>query len=92
MDKEAARQPPSGHGDPGRRSAPLSNDAASTAEDQPSSSTFWRTISDPDGGSLTITGASVDPGQGTVAVNPDGTVTFTSGAELPWRCDESAIR
>ncbi|WP_246335774.1 beta strand repeat-containing protein [Azomonas macrocytogenes] len=33
--------------------------------------------SDPDGDPLTVTGASVPPGQGTVTINPDGTLDFT---------------
>ncbi len=54
-----------------------SNDTTSTAEDQPVVIVLLQNDVDPDGEPLTITGASVDPSQGSVAVNPDGTVTFT---------------
>jgi large repetitive protein len=53
------------------------NDIATTNEDTPVTISVLSNDGDPDGDILTVTGATVDPAQGTVVVNPDGTVTFT---------------
>ncbi|HEX8296047.1 MAG TPA: Ig-like domain-containing protein [Chthoniobacteraceae bacterium] len=53
------------------------NDTASTPLDQPVIIAVLGNDTDPDGGPLTVIGATVDPVQGTVAINPDGTLTFT---------------
>ena len=51
------------------------NDTASTPEDVPVQVAVLTNDSDPDGDPLTITSASAN--NGTVVVNPDGTLTFT---------------
>ncbi|MEP6340822.1 Ig-like domain-containing protein, partial [Parasphingorhabdus sp.] len=51
------------------------NDVASTPEDTPVTVAVLANDSDPDGDPLTITAASTS--DGTVVVNPDGTLTFT---------------
>ncbi len=51
------------------------NDTATTPEDTPVTVAVLANDSDPDGDPLTITSASAD--NGTVVVNPDGTLTFT---------------
>ncbi len=51
------------------------NDVATTPEDTPVTVAVLTNDSDPDGDALTITAASTS--DGTVVVNPDGTLTFT---------------
>ena len=53
------------------------NDTATTKEDTPVTFAVLGNDSDPDGDTLTVIGASVDPSLGTVVVNPDGTLTLT---------------
>jgi len=55
------------------------DDSATTAEDTPVTSTVATNDSTTSGGDLTFTKAS-DPSHGTVVVNPDGTYTYTPGA------------
>ncbi|NML27147.1 retention module-containing protein, partial [Zoogloea dura] len=52
-------------------------DAATTPEDTPVTVSVLGNDSDPEGNPLTVTGATVDPGRGSVTVNPDGTLSFT---------------
>jgi hypothetical protein len=37
---------------------------------------------DPDGDTLTVTSATVDPAKGSVSINPDGTLTFNPAANF----------
>ena len=53
------------------------NDSATTPEDTPVTIAVLNNDSDVDGDPLTVTSATVDASQGTVQVNPDGTITFT---------------
>ncbi|MCA0186969.1 MAG: retention module-containing protein, partial [Proteobacteria bacterium] len=56
---------------------PVANpDAATTPEDTPITLPVLINDTDPEGDPLTITNASVEPGKGTVAINPDGTLTY----------------
>ncbi|MCK6392377.1 retention module-containing protein, partial [Zoogloea sp.] len=57
-------------------------DSTTTPEDQPVTVNVLGNDSDPDGDTLTVTGASVDPAKGSVVVNPDGTLTFTPAANI----------
>ncbi|MDD2989865.1 MAG: retention module-containing protein, partial [Zoogloea sp.] len=57
-------------------------DTATTLEDQPVTVSVLGNDSDPDGDPLSVTGATVDPAKGTVAVNPDGTLTFNPAANF----------
>ncbi|GLT20710.1 hypothetical protein GCM10007933_01610 [Zoogloea oryzae] len=59
-----------------------SPDTASTNEDVPVTFAVLGNDSDPDGDTLTVTGATVDPTKGTVTVNPDGTLSFTPAANV----------
>ncbi|MCB8978743.1 MAG: tandem-95 repeat protein [Ardenticatenaceae bacterium] len=52
------------------------NDSAATTEDTPVQIDVLSNDTDVDGGILTITGVTT-PTQGTVAINPDGTLTYT---------------
>ena len=54
------------------------DDTNSAAHDTPVTTNVLANDSDPDGGTLSVTGATVtNPTQGSVVVNPDGTLTFT---------------
>ncbi len=55
------------------------DDSATTPEDTAVVIDVLTNDSDPEGGALTVTGATVDTG--TVAVNPDGTLTYTPAAD-----------
>lgn len=58
--------------------APIAVDnSASTPEDQPIVIAILTNDSDPEGDPLTVTSATLVDGQGTVVINPDGTITFT---------------
>ncbi|WP_374261536.1 retention module-containing protein, partial [Zoogloea sp.] len=57
-------------------------DTATTDEDKPVTFNVLGNDTDPDGDTLTVTSASVDPAKGTVVVNPDGTLTFTPAANV----------
>ncbi len=60
---------------------PVANpDSATTPLDTPVTINVLGNDTDPESDPLTVTGASVPPAQGTVVVNPDGTVTFTPAA------------
>ena len=59
-----------------------SPDTASTNEDVPVTFAVLGNDSDPDGDTVTVTGATVDPTKGTVTVNPDGTLSFTPAANV----------
>jgi hypothetical protein len=61
------------------------NDTASTPLDQPVIIVVLANDTDPDGDPLTLVGATVDPVQGTVIINPDGTLTFTPRPRSPGR-------
>ncbi|WP_442771199.1 retention module-containing protein, partial [Zoogloea ramigera] len=52
-------------------------DTVSTNEDTPLTFPVLGNDSDPEGDPLTVTGATVDPAQGSVVINPDGTLSFT---------------
>jgi CshA-type fibril repeat protein len=56
------------------------NDAAATNEDTPVTVAVLANDTDPDGDPLTVTAASA--ANGTVAINPDGTVTYTPNANF----------
>jgi large repetitive protein len=56
------------------------NDIAATAEDQPVTISVLSNDSDADGDPLTVT-AATSP-NGTAIINPDGTITFTPGANF----------
>ena len=56
------------------------NDTGSTPLDQPVIVAVLANDTDPDGDPLTVVGATVDPVQGTVVINPDNTLTFTPAA------------
>ena len=61
---------------PEENTAPVANpDAATTDEDTPVIIDVLANDSDPDGDPLTVTAASAE--HGTVAINPDGTLTYT---------------
>ena len=61
----------------GTNDGPVANpDTASTNEDVPVTFAVLGNDTDPDGDTLTVTGATVDPTKGTVTVNPDGTLRF----------------
>ncbi|WP_374266350.1 VCBS domain-containing protein, partial [Zoogloea sp.] len=67
----------------GTNDAPTAKaDTAATDEDKPVTFTVLGNDTDPDGDTLTVTSASVDPAKGTVVVNPDGTLTFTPAANV----------
>ncbi len=53
------------------------NDLAATPEDTATTVNVLANDSDLDGDTLTVTGATVPAAQGTVAVNPDGTLLYT---------------
>jgi hypothetical protein len=55
-------------------------DSATTAEDTPVTVNMLGNDVDPDGDPLTVTAASA--GNGTVVINPDGTLTYTPGANF----------
>jgi VCBS repeat-containing protein len=57
-------------------------DLATTNEDQPVTFTVLGNDTDPDGDTLSVTGASVDPLKGTVVVNANGTLTFTPAPDV----------
>ncbi|MBL0282785.1 MAG: cadherin-like domain-containing protein [Zoogloea sp.] len=57
-------------------------DLASTLEDQPVTFTVLGNDTDPDGDTLSVTGATVDPLKGTVVVNANGTLTFTPAPDV----------
>ena len=56
------------------------DDADTTEQDTPVTVSVLSNDSDPDGDTLTVTGATVPAAQGTVVINPDGTLTFTPAA------------
>ena len=53
------------------------DDSATTPVDHPIVIVVLANDSDPDGNPLTVTTATVTDGQGTVVINPDGTIEFT---------------
>ena len=52
------------------------NDTATVAEDGTTTINVLANDTDPNGDPLTVTSATVDPAQGTVTVNPNGSLTF----------------
>jgi VCBS repeat-containing protein len=52
-------------------------DTATTNEESPVTFNVLGNDTDPDGDTLTVTSATVDPAKGSVVVNADGTLTFT---------------
>ncbi|WP_298623031.1 VCBS domain-containing protein, partial [uncultured Zoogloea sp.] len=67
----------------GTNDGPVANpDTAATNEDTPVTFAVLGNDSDPDGDTVTVTGATVDPTKGTVTVNPDGTLTFTPATNV----------
>ncbi len=54
------------------------SDSASTVQQTPVTIPVLQNDSDPAGGALTVITASVPAAQGTVVINPDGTLTFTA--------------
>jgi VCBS repeat-containing protein len=57
--------------------APVANPStATTPEETPVTLNVLGNDSDPDGDTLTVTGATVDPAKGSVSINPDGTLAF----------------
>jgi hypothetical protein len=69
---------------PAANNAPLAvNDTATTANNTPLTVAVLANDSDRDGGTLTLTGATLaNPAQGSIVVNPDGTLTFTPAANI----------
>jgi T1SS-143 domain-containing protein len=69
---------------PAANNAPLAvNDTATTAINTPLTVAVLANDSDRDGGTLTLTGATLaNPAQGSIVVNPDGTLTFTPAANI----------
>ncbi|KAB2968256.1 retention module-containing protein, partial [Zoogloea sp.] len=58
--------------------APIANpDAGTTPEDTPITIPVLNNDSDIEGDPLTVISATVDPGKGSVSINPDGTLTYT---------------
>ena len=57
------------------------DDQAETDEDTPVVINVLSNDTDPEGDSLTVVDTS-DPGNGTVVVNPDGTVTYTPNPRI----------
>ena len=55
-------------------------DTAATAEDTPVKVSVLANDTDADGDTLTVTGVTVDPTNGTCVVNADGTITYTPNA------------
>ncbi|MGJ8545310.1 MAG: cadherin-like domain-containing protein [Sulfitobacter sp.] len=69
--------------DPGEDQAPIANDDADeTDEDVAITVDLIGNDSDPEGGALTVTAATVPAEQGTLVDNGDGTVTFTPAADF----------
>ncbi|MBK6653635.1 MAG: tandem-95 repeat protein [Zoogloea sp.] len=65
----------------GTNDGPVANPStATTPEDQPVTVNVLGNDSDPDGDTLTVTSATVDPAKGSVTVNPDGSLTFNPAA------------
>ncbi|WP_343343884.1 Ig-like domain-containing protein [Sphingomicrobium sp. XHP0239] len=63
--------------------APLAvDDTANTDEDNDVTVDVLANDSDGDGDDLTVTSATVDPAQGTVEINEDGTLTFSPAADF----------
>ncbi|MBL8454037.1 MAG: VCBS domain-containing protein, partial [Zoogloea sp.] len=61
----------------GTNTAPVANpNSATTPEDQPVTVNVLGNDTDPEGDTLSVTGATVDPTKGSVVVNADGTLTF----------------
>ena len=57
------------------------DDTATTAEDTPTTITVLGNDSDVDGDTLSVTSAS-DPANGSVVINPDGTIAYTPDADF----------
>ena len=67
----------------GTNDAPVAtHDTATTREDTPVTFNVLGNDTDVDGDPLSVTSASVDPAKGSIAVNPDGTLTFTPAANV----------
>ncbi|HQX05528.1 MAG TPA: Ig-like domain-containing protein, partial [Zoogloea sp.] len=65
----------------GTNDGPVANpNTATTPEDQPVTVNVLGNDTDPDGDTLTVTGATVDPAKGSVVVNANGTLTFNPAA------------
>jgi VCBS repeat-containing protein len=61
----------------GTNDGPVANPStATTPEETPVTLNVLGNDSDPDGDTLTVTGATVDPAKGSVTINPDGTLAF----------------
>jgi large repetitive protein len=57
-------------------------DGATTAEDTPVTINVLANDADPDGDTIRVTAATVNPAQGSVTINADGTITFTPAADF----------
>jgi VCBS repeat-containing protein len=67
----------------GANDGPVANpDTATTPEEQPVTINVLGNDTDPDGDTLTLTNASVDPAKGSVTFTPDGTLTFNPAANV----------
>jgi VCBS repeat-containing protein len=61
----------------GTNDGPVANPStATTPEETPVTLNVLGNDSDPDGDTLTVTSATVDPAKGSVSINPDGTLAF----------------